>query len=156
MDRFYMKEALKEARRAEELGEVPIGSVLVFEGEIVGRGHNRRESLKNPLAHGEILAIEEASRVLDRWRLEDCTLYVTVEPCPMCAGAIVNARIKRLVIGAMDKKTGACGSVVNLLEEGLFNHDVEVEKGILEEECKTLIKDFFKELREKKKAGKVF
>ena len=151
-----MKEALKEARRAGELGEVPIGSVLVFEGEIVGRGHNRRESLKNPLAHGEILAIEEASRVLDRWRLEDCTLYVTVEPCPMCAGALVNARIKRLVIGAMDKKTGACGSVVNLLEEGLFNHNVEVEKGILEEECRTLIKDFFKELREKKKAGKVF
>lgn len=151
MDKHFMEFALEEARNAKEIKEVPIGAVIVKDGQVIARGYNKRETLKNPLAHAEILAIEEASRVLDSWRLLDCTLYVTIEPCAMCAGAIVNSRIKRVVIGAMDYKMGACGSVVNLVRHEKFNHKVELEIGVLEEECSGIMKEFFKELRDKKK-----
>lgn len=130
-----MEEALKEARKALEYDEVPIGAIIVKDGQIIGRGHNMRESNKSPLAHAELMAIEEAAKTLDSWRLLGTTIYVTLEPCPMCAGAIVNSRIDRLVIGADDPKSGACGSVVNILEEGLFNHNVEITRNILGEDC---------------------
>ena len=151
MDKHFMKIALKEAGKAREILEVPIGAVIVKDGEIIARGYNKRETLKNPLAHAEILAIEEASKVLDSWRLIDCTIYVTIEPCAMCAGAIVNSRIKRLVIGAMDPKMGACGSIVDLVRHEKFNHRVELESGVLEEECSGIMKEFFKELRARKR-----
>lgn len=142
-----MEEALKEARKALEYDEVPIGAIIVKDGQIIGRGHNMRESNKSPLAHAELMAIEEAAKTLDSWRLLGTTIYVTLEPCPMCAGAIVNSRIDRLVIGADDPKSGACGSVVNLLEEGLFNHNVEITRNILVEDCSHIIRSFFKKLR---------
>ncbi len=142
-----MEEALKEARKALEYDEVPIGAIIVKDGQIIGRGHNMRESNKSPLAHAELMAIEEAAKTLDSWRLLGTTIYVTLEPCPMCAGAIVNSRIDRLVIGADDPKSGACGSVVNLLEEGLFNHNVEITRNILGEDCSHIIRNFFKKLR---------
>lgn len=146
-----MRMALDEARKAEDILEVPIGAVVVYGDKVVGRGFNKRESLNNPVAHAEIIAIEEASRYLGRWRLEDCSLYVTIEPCPMCAGAIINSRIDRLVIGAMDKKSGACGSVINLVENENFNHRVDLEIGILEDECSSIMSNFFRKLRENKK-----
>ena len=142
-----MEEALKEARKALEYDEVPIGAIIVKDGQIIGRGHNMRESNKSPLAHAELMAIEEAAKTLDSWRLLGTTIYVTLEPCPMCAGAIVNSRIDRLVIGADDPKSGACGSVVNILEEGLFNHNVEITRNILGEDCSHIIRSFFKKLR---------
>lgn len=151
MDKHFMKIALEEAGKARKILEVPIGAVIVKDGEIIARGYNKRETLKNPLAHAEILAIEEASKVLDSWRLIDCTIYVTIEPCAMCAGAIVNSRIKRLVIGAMDPKMGACGSIVDLVRHEKFNHRVELEAGVLEEECSGIMKEFFKELRARKR-----
>ena len=146
-----MKAAIREARKAEKLEEVPIGCVIVYEGKIVARGYNRRNTDKNTLAHAELLAIKKASKKLGDWRLEGCTLYVTLEPCQMCAGAIVQARIDKVVIGSMNPKAGCAGSVLNLLQISAFNHQVEVEKGILEEECSTMLSSFFKNLREKKR-----
>lgn len=149
MPEKYMKEALKEAKKAYDIEEVPIGAVIVKAGKIIARGHNKRETKRQACAHAEIIAIEKACKKLDAWRLNDCEMYVTLEPCPMCAGAIMNARIKKLYIGAMEPKFGAVGSKVNLLEDIKFNHDVEVEKGVLKEECSKYIKDFFKERRKK-------
>lgn len=150
MDVLYMREALEEAKKAYSTYEVPVGAVVVYRGEIIGRGYNQRESLKDPTAHAEILAIKEASRHLDAWRLLDCTMYVTLEPCAMCAGAIVNARIGRLVIGTRDPKRGCCGTIEDLTNHPKFNHRLEVEFGVLEDECSSIISDFFKELRESK------
>ena len=147
----YMKEALKQAKKAYALGEVPIGCVIVHEGKIIGRGYNRRNTDKNTLAHAEITAINKASKVIGDWRLEECTLYVTLEPCQMCAGALMQSRIDRVVIGSMNPKAGCAGSVLNLLEMDGFNHKVEVIRGVLQEECSTMLSDFFRELREKKK-----
>ncbi len=152
MDEKYMKKALEEAHKALSTYEVPIGAIIVHKGEIIGRGHNKRESLSDPLAHAEIFAIKEASKNLKNWRLMDCTLYVTVEPCPMCAGAIINSRIDRIVIGARDPKMGCCGSVINLLDNPKFNHRPIVEFGVLEEECSNIISNFFKEIRNKKQS----
>ena len=154
-DSIYMKEALKQARKAYKIKEVPIGCVIVYEDKIIARGYNKRNTKKNTLAHAEILAINKASKVLGDWRLEDCTMYITLEPCQMCAGAIVQARVKRVVIGSMNPKAGCGGSILNLLEMEQFNHQVEVERGVLEEECSAMMTEFFKELREEKKQMKV-
>ena len=150
-DKKYMKEALKQAKKAYALDETPIGCVILYEGKIISRGYNRRNVDKNTLAHAELAAIKKASRKLGDWRLEGCTMYVTLEPCPMCAGAIVQARITRVVIGCMNPKAGCAGSVLNLLQMDGFNHKVEIETGILEEECSQLMSGFFRELRKKKK-----
>ena len=147
----YMKEALKQAKKAYALGEVPIGCVIVHEGRIIGRGYNRRNTDKNTLAHAEITAINKASKVIGDWRLEECTLYVTLEPCQMCAGAIIQARIPRVVIGCMNPKAGCGGSILNLLQMKEFNHQAEVLRGVREEECSKLLSDFFRDLRERKK-----
>ena len=146
-DRLWMLEALAEARRAGELGEVPIGAVVVREGEVVGRGHNRREIDGDPLAHAEILAIREAARRLGGWRLSGCTLYATLEPCPMCAGALVNSRVERLVYAAPDPKAGYCGSLGNVVQDPRLNHRLEVTAGVLAEECGALLSGFFADLR---------
>ena len=146
-DKFWMLEALKLARKASALGEVPVGALVVFQGQIVGRGLNSRESAKTPLGHAEIMAIGRAAGVLGRWRLWGATLYVTLEPCPMCAGAIVHARLPRVVFGAKDPRTGACGSVFNLVQHESLNHRVDLTSGVLAEDCSRLIKDFFAELR---------
>ncbi len=151
MDELYMKEALKEAFKAYELNEVPIGAVIVRDGEIVGRGFNQKETLKDATLHAEITAIKDACNRLGGWRLPGCTMYVTLEPCPMCAGAIVNARIERLVIATRDLKTGACGSVLNITNNQNLNHQPVAEFGLLEEECSNLLKDFFTQLRKNKK-----
>ena len=143
----YMREAVNEASKAIESGEVPIGCVIVYKDEIIGRGHNLRNSKKNPLCHAEISAINEAAGFMGDWRLEECTLYVTVEPCPMCAGAIVQARIPRVVFGTPNVKAGCAGSILNLLNVPAFNHQVELTEGILQEECSTLLKEFFRKLR---------
>lgn len=143
----YMKEALEEAKRAFSAGEVPIGAVMVRNGEIIARGHNLRNTGKNPLRHAEIDAINEAAGIVGDWRLEDCTLYVTVEPCPMCAGAVVQARIPKVVFGTRNSKAGCAGSILNILNEPRFNHQVEVEEGILQEECSQLMRLFFKRFR---------
>ncbi len=153
-DEKYMKEALKQAKKAYALGEVPIGCVIVYQDKIIGRGYNRRNTDKNTLAHAEITAINKASRMMKDWRLEECTLYVTLEPCQMCAGAIVQARITRAVIGAMNPKAGCGGSILNILEMTEFNHQVIVQRGILEEECQAVLKAFFVELRERNKLEK--
>ena len=147
----YMKKALKEAQNAYALNEVPIGAVIVYEERIIGRGYNRRNTDKSTLAHAEILAIKEAMAYIGDWRLEETIMYITLEPCPMCAGAIVQARIPRVVIGAMNPKAGSAGSVVNLLNEPKFNHQVDIEYDVCHEECKNLLQKFFKELREQKK-----
>lgn len=149
-DERYMKEALKQAQKAYALGEVPIGCVIVYEGRIIGRGYNRRTIDKNTIAHAEMIAIEKASKKMGDWRLEDCTMYVTLEPCQMCSGAIVQSRMKKVVIGCMNPKAGCAGSVLNLLQMEQFNHQVELEIGVLGEECSAMMKRFFKELREKK------
>ena len=149
----YMKEAIRQAKKAAALGEVPIGCVIVREEKIIGRGYNRRNTDKSTLAHAEISAICKASRALGDWRLEDCTLYVTLEPCQMCAGAIVQARIPETVIGCMNPKAGCAGSVYNLLEEPAFNHRVRVLRGVLEQECSGMLKTFFKGLRQRLKTG---
>ncbi|WP_110941565.1 tRNA adenosine(34) deaminase TadA [Geosporobacter subterraneus] len=145
-----MQEALKEAAKAMERKEVPIGAVVVKDGVVIARGYNLRETAKDPTAHAEILAIREASQVLGGWRLHGCDLYVTIEPCPMCAGAIMMARIDRLIIGAMDPKAGAAGSLLNIPEDERFNHQTEIIQGVLEEECAGIMKAFFKELRKSK------
>lgn len=150
MDEYFMNLALEQAKKAGDLGEVPIGAVIVKDEKVIAYGYNKREILKNPLAHAEILAINEASKELDSWRLLNCTMYVTIEPCIMCAGAIVNSRIERLVIGAMDPKMGACGSVVDLVKNKKFNHRVDLTSGVLSNECSKIMKDFFKGLRNKK------
>lgn len=147
----YMNEALQQAKKAFDIDEVPIGAVIVKNDEIIAKAFNRRNTDKNTLAHAEILAINEASKVVGDWRLDDCTMYITLEPCPMCAGAIVQARIPRVVLAANNKKAGCAGSIINLLEEERFNHQVHVTREILEEESSKLLKDFFRELREKNK-----
>lgn len=147
----FMKAAIREAKKAGKIQEVPIGCVIVSDGKIIARGYNRRNIDKNTLAHAELSAIKKASKKLGDWRLEGCTMYVTLEPCPMCAGAIVQARIPRVVIGSMNPKAGCAGSVVNLLQMEGFNHRVEVERGILEEECSQMMSGFFRELRLRKK-----
>ena len=150
-DEYFMSLALGEARMAAEEGEIPIGAVVVGGGRVLGRGHNQTERLNDVTAHAEMLAISAAAQTLGGKYLSGCTLYVTVEPCPMCAGAIVQARIPKVVIGAMNPKAGCAGSILNLLQESRFNHQVETVCGVLEEECQVLMKDFFKSLREKKK-----
>ncbi len=149
-----MKEAIKQAKKAYALDETPIGCVIVCEGKVISRGYNRRNTDKNPLAHAEITAIRKASRRLGDWRLEGCTMYVTLEPCQMCAGAIVQSRMDRVVIGCMNPKAGCAGSILNLLQMDRFNHQAEIAAGVLEEECSSLMKQFFRELREKKKKEK--
>lgn len=150
----FMKEAIRQAKKARALEEVPIGCVIVHEGKIIARGYNRRNTDKNTLSHAELNAIRRASKKLGDWRLEECTMYVTLEPCPMCAGAIVQARIPEVVIGAMNPKAGCAGSIINLLQMDRLNHRVRMETGIMEEDCQKLLKDFFKDLRQKKKAEK--
>lgn len=150
---YYMKLALKEAKKAYKLGEVPIGCVIVYKDEIIGKGYNRRNTDKSTLAHAEISAIKKASKVIGDWRLEECTLYVTLEPCQMCSGAIVQARIPTVVMGCMNPKAGCAGSILNILDMPQFNHQVETISGILEEECSRMLTTFFKELRIKKKNG---
>lgn len=149
-DEKYMKEAIKQAKKAYALGEVPIGCVIVYQNKIIGRGYNRRTIDKNTIAHAEMMAIKKASKKMDDWRLEDCTMYVTLEPCQMCSGAIVQSRMKKVVIGCMNPKAGCAGSILNLLQMEEFNHQVELEIGVLGEECSAMMKQFFKELREKK------
>jgi len=151
----YMKVAIREAKKAYKLGEVPIGCVIVYENKIIGRGYNRRNTDKSTLSHAEMIAIKKASKKMGDWRLEECTLYVTLEPCQMCSGAIVQARITEVVMGSMNAKAGCAGSVLNILEMPEFNHQVKVERGVLQEECSNLLVQFFKELRERNKAEKL-
>ena len=146
-DEKYMKLAIKQAQKAFDLGEVPIGCVIVYEGKVIGRGYNRRNTDKNTLAHAEITAINKASKKIGDWRLEDCTLYVTLEPCQMCSGAIVQARIPKVVIGCDNPKAGCAGSILNILNHPAFNHQVDTVKGVLEEECSRMLKEFFSDLR---------
>ncbi len=153
-DEKYMKEAMKQAKKAEKIGDVPIGCVIVYEDKIIARGYNKRNKNKSTLAHAELLAIAKASKKLGDWRLEGCTMYITLEPCQMCAGAIVQARIDKVVIGSKNAKAGCAGSILNLLQMKQFNHQVEMEEGILQEECSALLSDFFRELRRKKKEEK--
>lgn len=153
-DEKYMKEAIRQGKKAEAVGDVPIGCVIVYEDKIIARGYNKRNKLHTTLAHAELLAIKKASKVLNDWRLEGCTMYVTLEPCQMCAGAIVQARIPKVVIGAMNPKAGCAGSILNILQMDRFNHQVEVERGVLEEECSIMMKEFFQAVREKKKREK--
>lgn len=153
-DIYFMNLAIEEAKKAEALQEVPIGAVVVLNGEVISRAHNLREMEQRSIAHAELLAIDEACKKLGTWRLEDATLYVTLEPCPMCAGAIVLSRVKRVVYGASDPKGGCAGTLMNLLTEERFNHQSEVEAGVLEEECGALLTNFFRELRKKRKEKK--
>ena len=153
-DEKYMKAAYKQAKKAYALGEVPIGCVIVHEGKVIGRGYNRRNTDKNTLAHAEITAIKRASKVIGDWRLEECTMYVTLEPCQMCAGAIVQARIPRVVMACMNPKAGCAGSILNILNMPEFNHQVAAVRGVMEEECSALLKSFFKELRIRNKLEK--
>lgn len=153
-DEKYMRQAIKQAIKARDNQDVPIGCVIVYEGKIIARGYNRRNADKTTLAHAEILAIRKASKYIGDWRLEGCTMYVTLEPCQMCAGAIVQARIPRVVIGCMNPKAGCAGSIINLLDMKEFNHQVEVKRGVLGDECSAMLKDFFAWLRESRKAGK--
>ena len=148
----FMRQAITQAKKAEKLMEVPIGCVIVYEGKVVARGYNRRNTDKNTLSHAELNAIRKASKKLGDWRLEGCTIYVTLEPCQMCAGALVQSRIDEVVIGSMNPKAGCAGSVLNLLQMQQFNHQVEIEKGVLGEECSAMLSTFFKELRQKKKS----
>ena len=146
-----MREAIRQAKKAGKLDEVPIGCVIVRDGKIIARGYNRRNTEKSTLAHAEIQAIRKASKVVGDWRLEDCTMYITLEPCQMCAGAIVQARIPRVVIGSRNPKAGCAGSILDLLHVPAFNHPVELEEGVLQEECSEMLTSFFRELRKKKK-----
>ena len=155
MDEKFMKEALKQEKKAYDIGEVPIGCVIVFEDKIISRAYNKRNNNKSTLAHAELIAIDKASKKMGDWRLEECTMYVTLEPCQMCAGAIVQSRMERVVIGAMNKKAGCAGSILNLLQVEEFNHQVEIITGILEEECSAILQDFFKNLRIRNKMEKV-
>lgn len=150
-DEKYMKEAIRQAKKAEDIGDVPIGCVIVSDGKIIARGYNQRNKNKTVLAHAELLAMSKACRKTGDWRLENCTMYITLEPCQMCAGAIVQARVSRVVIGSMNPKAGCGGSVLNLLEMKEFNHQVDVTRGVLEEECSEMLSVFFQKLRQKKK-----
>ena len=150
-DEKYMKEAIKQAKKAYALNEVPIGCVIVYDNRIIARGYNKRNTIKSTLGHAEITAIKKAGRVIGDWRLEECTMYITLEPCPMCAGAIVQARIPKVVIGAMNPKAGCAGSVINLLRMDGFNHKVDVEYDVLKEECSSILQNFFAMLRKQKK-----
>ena len=154
-DEKYMKAALREAKKAYRLDEVPIGCVIVQNNKIIARGYNRRNTDKNTLAHAELSAIKKASKKTGDWRLEDCTMYVTLEPCQMCAGAIVQSRLGKVVIGSMNPKAGCAGSVINLLQMKQFNHQVEMVTGVLDEECSDMLSGFFQVLREKKKQAKL-
>ncbi len=154
-DEKYMKEGMKQAKKALKAGDVPIGCVIVYEDKIIARGYNKRNAKKTTLAHAELLAMAKASKVIGDWRLEDCTMYVTLEPCQMCAGAIVQARIPKVVIGTMNPKAGCAGSVLNLLQIEQFNHQVEVVYDVLKEECSIMLSDFFRSLRELKKQEKL-
>lgn len=149
-DEKFMKEAIKQAKKAAAIDEVPIGCVIVCDGKVIARGYNKRNTMKTTLAHAELLAIRKACKKLGDWRVENCTMYITLEPCQMCAGAIVQARIPRVVIGAMNKKAGCAGSILNLLEMKEFNHQVQVTRGVMEEVCSKMMSDFFKEMRKKK------
>ena len=151
---FFMREALKEAQKAYDQAEVPIGAVVVLNGEIIGRGYNIREKEQDATLHAEIKAIRQANQHLGSWRLEDCELFVTLEPCPMCSGAMILARLKKVMFGAFDPKAGTAGTFMNLLQDERFNHQVEVEQGILEDECKEILQTFFKGLRERNKQRK--
>ena len=151
MQEQFMKEALKEAKKAYNKLEIPVGAIIVKDGKIIARAHNIKEEKQDTTKHAEIIAIQKASKKLKSWRLKDCEMYVTLEPCTMCAGAIIQSRIKKVYIGTLDEKTGACGSVLNLFKDYKFNHNVEVEYGILKNECEEILKKFFKELRELKK-----
>ena len=153
-DRLFMKQALEEAQQAALLGEVPIGAVIVYEGKIIARAHNLRETTQNATTHAELLVIQEACKKIGSWRLEDTTLYVTLEPCPMCAGAILQSRVPRVVYGARDQKAGCVDSLYHLLNDERFNHECDVTEGILAEECGQILTDFFKALRDRKKAEK--
>lgn len=150
----FMKEAIKQAKKAGAIDEVPIGCVIVHQGKIIARAYNKRNTMKQTLAHAELLAIRKACKKLGDWRVEDCTMYITLEPCQMCAGAIVQARIPRVVIGASNRKAGCAGSILNLLNVPQFNHQVEVTKGVMEEACSRMMKEFFREMREKKKGSR--
>ena len=153
-DEKYMKEALKQARKAYKLNEVPIGCVIVRGDKIIARGYNKRNTISSTLGHAEIMAIKKAGKIVGDWRLEDCTMYITLEPCPMCAGAIVQARIPKVVIGSMNPKAGCAGSVINLLNMDGFKHRAEVERDVLKEECTTILQEFFGELRKNKKVDR--
>ncbi len=150
-DEQYMQLAIEEAKKAQAIGEVPIGAIIVYENEVIASGYNTRETSQKTLSHAELIAIQQANERIGSWRLEDCTLYVTLEPCPMCAGAIVQSRIKRVVYGAADPKAGCAGTLMNLLTEDRFNHQVDVTKGILELKCSSMLRNFFRRLRERKK-----
>ena len=151
MEKKFMQEAIKEAKKAYKKLEVPVGAVIVKDGEIIAKAHNLKETKFDTTKHAEILAIQRASKKLKSWRLIDCEMYITLEPCSMCAGAIINSRIKKIYIGTMDEKTGAAGSKLNLFKDYTFNHNLEVETNVMQEECEKLLKDFFKELRKLKK-----
>ena len=152
---FFMREALKEAQKAYDQEEVPIGAVVVLNGEIIGRGHNLREKEQDATLHAEIKAIRQANQYLGSWRLEDCELFVTLEPCPMCSGAMILARMKKVIFGAFDPKAGTAGTFMNLLQDSRFNHQVEIDQGVLEEECQEILRSFFKGLRERNKQRKL-
>lgn len=149
-DEKFMRQAMTQAKKAYAQGETPIGCVIVYQDKVIARGYNKRNGKENTLAHAEIIAIHKASKIIGDWRLEECTMYVTLEPCPMCAGAIVQARISRVVVGSMNPKAGCAGSVLNLLQQPGFNHQVELTTGVLGEECSQLMSGFFRELRQKK------
>lgn len=153
MKEKFMKEALKQAQKAYDKLEVPVGAVIVKDGKIIARAYNQKEEKNDTTNHAEMLAIKKASKKLESWRLLDCDMYVTLEPCSMCAGALIQSRVRKVYIGASDEKTGACGSVLNLLEDYKFNHKVEIEKGVMQAECEAMLKKFFKELRELKKTS---
>ncbi|MET3700095.1 tRNA-adenosine deaminase [Bacillus oleivorans] len=154
-EQFFMSIAIEEAKKAKEIGEVPIGAVLVLHDQVIAKGHNRRETSQNALAHAEIIVIDEACKRLGTWRLEDCELYVTLEPCPMCAGAVVMSRVKKVIYGARDPKAGCAGTFMNLLQDERFNHQCEVLEGVLAHECGLLLTDFFRVLRQQKKEEKL-
>ena len=147
----FMREAIRQAKKAEAIDETPVGAVIVRDGRIIARGYNKRETKNNALCHAEIIAIDKACRKLGSWRLTECELYVTLEPCPMCSGAIINSRIEKVFFGAYDKKAGCCGSAADLFQKGVFNHLPEITGGILKEECAGLLTEFFRRLREKRK-----
>lgn len=146
-DEKYMREALKQAKKAYAIGEVPIGCIVVHKDKIIGRGYNKRNTKKTTLAHAELVAIEKASKAMGDWRLEDCDMYVTLEPCQMCAGALVQARIRKVIVGTMNPKAGCAGSILNLLQMEEFNHQVEIQSGVMEKDCTDILQKFFKELR---------
>ena len=154
MKEKFMQEALKEAKKAYDEDEIPVGAVIVKDGKIIARAHNQKEQNKDTICHAEILAIKKASKKINAWRLSGCTMYVTLEPCPMCAGALINSRIDKVVFATADERTGACGTVLNLLEDYKFNHVVEVEKDVMQKESETMLKEFFKDLRKRLNNGK--